>query len=90
MGRSIDINYHILSEKYDCVPRDYKESFEEIGKRGIVPTNLANELSKSAGLINVLAHEYDVIDYRRVYKSIDLALYQLPKYLKKILDKYSK
>lgn len=92
VGRLIDINYHVLSEQFDFVPKDYKESFVEIGKRKVVPFDLAMKLSKSVGLRNVLAHEYDEIDYKKVYKSIDLALKQLPKYLDFILklEKYEK
>jgi uncharacterized protein YutE (UPF0331/DUF86 family) len=85
VGRLIDINYHILSEEYSFVPQDYKESFVKIGAKGVVPIILAKEMSRSAGLRNVLAHEYDEIDYKKVYKSISLALNQLPKYLKYIL-----
>ena len=83
----IDINYHLLSERCGFVPNNYTQSFTELGKRGIVSEKLANELAKSGGLRNALAHEYDEIDPKKIYESIEMVLTQVPKYLKSVLKK---
>lgn len=90
IGRLIDINYHILSEVYKTVPKDYYESFILMGEKGEVGRQLAAKLAVSSGLRNVLAHEYDEIDHKQVYKSISIALKQIPLYLRRILETANK
>ena len=85
-GRLIDLNYHLLKEKYEVMPEDYYDSFIEIGKRKIITAEFAEEIAKSAGLRNALAHEYDKIDEKMVHKAIGTSLTQIPKYLKTISD----
>lgn len=84
IGRLIDINYHILKEKHGIVPNDYFESFVMMGQKGQVNQNLAQELAQSTGLRNILTHEYDEIDHRKVYEAIQKALAQVPVYLRTI------
>lgn len=84
-GRLIDINYHILKTEYEILPVDYRDSFIEMGKIKILTESVVMEISKAAGLRNALAHEYDVLDDKKVYDSIHLALIQVPKYLQEIL-----
>lgn len=86
IGRLIDINYHLLKEKYGILPVDYFDSFLKISKQGIVGEDMAREVARSTGLRNILAHEYDEIDNRKVYISTKTALAQVPKYLQAILN----
>lgn len=85
IGRLIDINYHILKEKYDTLPDDYYESFILMGKKKEVTISMAKSLAKSTGLRNILSHEYDEIDPSQVHKAIKSTLAQVPAYLKSIL-----
>jgi uncharacterized protein YutE (UPF0331/DUF86 family) len=85
IGRMIDINYHILSQEKDFMPNDYYSSFIEMGKQGYVPLKLSESLASSAGLRNLLAHEYDEVDVKKVYQSIAIALRDVPKYLRNIM-----
>lgn len=85
-GRLIDLNYHLLREKYKIMPGDYYDSFIEIGKRKIISVEFAQEIAKSAGLRNALAHEYDKIDEKMIHKAIKTSLVQIPKYIKTILN----
>jgi uncharacterized protein YutE (UPF0331/DUF86 family) len=86
VGRMIDINYHVLKNEFDFMPSDFKQSFTDLGTRVKAPGKLIEEVSKSSGLRNVLAHEYEEIDPQKVYQSIDKALTQIPKYLDIILS----
>lgn len=85
-GRLIDINYHILKEEYEIMPEDYYNSFIEMGKNRIVTPEFAEEIAKSAGLRNALAHEYEKIDQTLVHKAINMALIQIPQYIQNVTD----
>lgn len=90
VGRVIDINYHILKEEFNIIPSDYFKSFIQLGEKGVIDRKFAEEIAQSVGLRNALAHEYDAIDDAQVYRSIKKCLTQVPVYLNKVLEKYSK
>jgi len=85
IGRMIDINYHILSEKENEIPTDFYSSFIELGRKKYLPFKLAEIMANSAGLRNRLAHEYDEIDAKKVFEAIASCLKDTPKYLKNLV-----
>jgi len=85
IGRMIDINYHVLSEKENEIPTDFYNSFVEMGRKKYLPSKLANTMANSAGLRNRLAHEYDEIDAKKVFEAVVTSLADVPKYLKNIV-----
>ena len=85
IGRMIDINYHILSEKENEIPIDFYSSFIKLGRKKYLPAALAESMANSAGLRNRLAHEYDDVDPKKVFQSIEVCLKDVPKYLKNIV-----
>lgn len=85
IGRMIDINYHILSEKENEIPTDFYNSFIELGKKKYLPIKLAEVMANSAGLRNRPAHEYDEIDAKKVFAAIEPCLTDVPKYLKNLV-----
>ena len=85
IGRMIDINYHILSEKENKIPTDFYNSFIELGKKKYLPIKLADTMANSAGLRNRLAHEYDEIDAKKVFEAMESCLKDVPRYLKNIV-----
>lgn len=86
IGRLIDINYHLLKEKFGKLPIDYFDSFMALSKEGVVAEDLARSVAKSVGLRNILAHEYDTIDPKKVYQAINDALIDVPQYLSSLLS----
>ncbi len=84
IGRMIDINYHFVSEMKKFPPKDYYESFQELGTLQIIPAARAIELARYAGLRNRLAHEYDTIDPRILFEEAKQLLKELPEYLQAI------
>ncbi|MFA6526315.1 MAG: DUF86 domain-containing protein [Candidatus Buchananbacteria bacterium] len=82
IGRMIDVNYHVLSEKEQEIPTDFYNSFINLGRKKYLPVKLAEIMANSAGLRNRLAHEYDEIDAKKVYEAIESCLKDVPKYLK--------
>ena len=84
IGRMIDVNYHLLVETGHAPPRDYHQSFVELGVAGILPQDLARRLAPSAGLRNRIVHEYEEIDPSRVYEALQFALRDLPAYIEAV------
>lgn len=54
-----DINAHISLERGVRTPDNYKGSFLEMEKLGILNSEITKDLIKSANLRNILIHEYD-------------------------------
>ena len=88
IARAIDINQHIIAEnenKNISAPKDYKETFSALADIGVYDKNFAGEISKSVGTRNMLAHEYDKMDYSKVYNSMGDCLRDYNKYCEFIL-----
>lgn len=86
INRAIDINTHILVESDSPPPDDYYQSFVKLSNMNILERKFAEQLAKSTGLRNRLAHEYDEINPKMVYQSIADALKYYPKYIKFIVN----
>lgn len=67
---AIDINLHIIKEKFLLPPTDYKESFTQLGKEKILPIEFARKIAGSAGLRNLLVHHYEEIDIDKLYRDL--------------------
>jgi uncharacterized protein YutE (UPF0331/DUF86 family) len=53
---------------------------------GMITPKVAEELSKSAGLRNILAHRYLEIDYTKLFDGIKSALIYYPIYIQQISE----
>ena len=88
INRAIDINQHIIAE-YDAErmqsPLDYRETFLRLAELNMYSTAFAEQIGKSIGTRNILAHEYDKIDDRLVYQSMGDCLKDYTKYCGYIL-----
>lgn len=83
---AIDINRHLITRKLKLpFPTTAKNSFLQLRKENILTEELAKQLAKSAGLRNILAHEYLEIDDMLIYRSIPLALTQYPLCIKQLI-----
>lgn len=83
IGRAIDINEHLISELSGPeieAPKTYRETFLLLEDLNILPKNFAEEISKSAGLRNVIVHEYNNLDKVIIYKKAGDAINQYVKY----------
>ena len=69
-----DVIFHILSVQGEPVPISYRTAFLRAGEIGIISKYLSENLALSAGLRNILVHEYEEIDYKILYKSIPIAI----------------
>ncbi|MEO6596810.1 MAG: HepT-like ribonuclease domain-containing protein, partial [Planctomycetota bacterium] len=45
----------------------YREALLAMGDRGVLPQELAARLAAAAGLRNLIAHRYGVLDWQRIH-----------------------
>ena len=83
---AVDINEHILTRIQQIESVTNRESFLQAEQSGIITHELAEELSKSAGLRNILAHRYLEIDYVKLFDAIKSALIYYPIYIQQISE----
>jgi uncharacterized protein YutE (UPF0331/DUF86 family) len=79
-----DIVFHLISAKGEQAPTSYKAAFLRVGEIGIISQDLSKSLSLSAGLRNILVHEYEEIDYSLVHKSIPIAIRDFTAFIKEL------
>jgi uncharacterized protein YutE (UPF0331/DUF86 family) len=58
---------HWLADEGAEVPRTHGDVFTALADRGVIDGALAGRLRSAAGLRNLIAHQYGVIDLRRLY-----------------------
>ena len=88
ISRAIDINEHIIAEQADsslAAPKNYRDTFLALAKLQIYAEDFAQGIAKSVGTRNLLVHEYDTIDYEKVYQSIEDCLKDYHSYIEAIL-----
>lgn len=91
VNAAIDINQHlIVSLGKGNLPFDFKESFLLLSDLEIYPRKFAEEISQSAGLRNILVHEYTKLDERKFYNSIKDCYKDYTKYCRYVLDYLAK
>ena len=71
---------HILADAAWGVPKSYAESFTVLADHDVIEPELAARMRSAAGLRNLLAHQYGIVDFDRLYEfacdhSADLTAY---------------
>ncbi len=86
--RAIDINRHLIAElgAGNEKVRTYEDTFRTLAELNVYPSDFADEIAPSAGLRNVLVHEYDDVDLKKIYVSVGKALTQYAKYCNFLLE----
>ena len=68
-----DLLNHLLAEQ-GITADSYRDTFRLAGEHGLISSDLAGRLEKAAGMRNILAHLYELIDHRVLWESIPQAL----------------
>lgn len=85
----IDLSEAVVSFKNFRKPTTYRESFEILGEEGILTPDLVNEMTKMTGFRNIIAHDYEKVDYSKVQDILQNRLPDVEEFLsqiKKYLD----
>jgi uncharacterized protein YutE (UPF0331/DUF86 family) len=81
---AVSINSHVAAAKERRAPATYRESFAAAARTGAISIELADELGPSAGLRNVLIHEYVAVDLVLVARAAVLAREGFRRYLTEV------
>jgi len=83
--RAIDINEHLISELASGEGRTtrltYRDTFLMLADVGVYPREFAEQIARSAGLRNILVHDYSDVDREIVHGSIKACLTDYHQYL---------
>lgn len=69
-----DLAKHIASTDFGFDGDTSKEAIRILGREGIIDEETADTLVAAVGFRNVLAHEYDDVDYDEVYENLKTGL----------------
>jgi uncharacterized protein YutE (UPF0331/DUF86 family) len=81
---SLDINNIILAYLKRPPASDYFNSFIDLAEYGVLEDSFATKIAPSTGLRNRLIHEYEAVNDRIVFESIDETIEQYTLYMKEI------
>lgn len=84
-----DINIYLIDAAGKPLPDDYYSSFTKLGGLKILSSSFSQRIAGATGLRNRLVHEYETIDFERVFKSLPYLLRNFKKYLV-LITKYCK
>ena len=79
-----DIVFHLLTDKGEPAPASYKAAFLRAGEMKILSKKLSKGLALSAGLRNILVHQYEQVDYKIVHQSIPAAIRDFTAFVKEL------
>jgi uncharacterized protein YutE (UPF0331/DUF86 family) len=68
LQETVALATHWLADAGLDVPGSYREIFLDLAGRGMVSRDLAERLAAAAGFRNLVAHQYGVLDPRRVHE----------------------
>ena len=63
----LDLAAHWLSDAGWDMPATYADVFGALAQHGVIPRDLATRLAGAAAFRNLVAHQYGVLDWRRVH-----------------------
>jgi uncharacterized protein YutE (UPF0331/DUF86 family) len=63
----VSLAAHWLADEGATVPASYGEMFRRLGEQGVIANDLALRLAAASGLRNLVAHQYGVLDWRRIH-----------------------
>jgi uncharacterized protein YutE (UPF0331/DUF86 family) len=87
--RAVDVNQHLVAE-LDAPPGEkiarlsYRDSFLRLARLGVYSQAFAEEIAPSAGLRNILVHDYNDVDRRTVHASVATCLDVYPRYVAQV------
>lgn len=81
---AVAINSHVVAAVSGSVPGTYRESFFAAADAAFISADLAERLAPSAGLRNVLTHEYVEVDLDLVAAAVETALVDYRAYVRAV------
>jgi uncharacterized protein YutE (UPF0331/DUF86 family) len=63
----LDLAGHWLADEGWRVPQQYADLFTALADHGVIPRDLSLRLASAAGLRNLIAHQYGVLNWDRIH-----------------------
>lgn len=86
--RAVDVNEHLLSELASpdarCARLSYRDTFLMLADLGVYPADFAERIAASAGLRNILVHDYNDLDRSILHRSIGACLRDYASYVEQV------
>lgn len=86
--RAVDVNEHLLAE---CLPPQtrstrltYRDTFLMLADLSVCDEGFAKAIAASAGLRNILVHDYNDVDRRTLHRSIGSCLRDYTEYVQRV------
>ena len=83
----IDIAAHVISDEAMGVPGSTNEMFYMLQEHGWLPPELTEKMVAAVGFRNLIVHEYDNVDLKRVYDIAQQDISDLEDFLKAIVKR---
>ena len=64
---AVDIGAHMVSAQMQAAPATMGETFDQLGRMGVISEELALQLKKSVGFRNVAVHNYNSVNWAIVF-----------------------
>lgn len=84
---SIDLSEAIISYKEFRKPTTMSEAFYILNEENFISDKLTKELVKMVGFRNIIAHDYEKIDYDIVYDVLQNKIKDIESFLKNVSNK---
>lgn len=86
--RAVDVNEHLLAELLPPDARStrltYRDTYLALADVGVCTPEFAREIATSAGLRNILVHDYNDVDRRILHRSIGSCLRDYKRYVEQV------
>ena len=82
---AVDIGAHIVSSQQQVTPGSMGETFEQLGRLGVISSDLAVQLKKSVGFRNIAVHNYSTINWDIVQSIVQEHLQDFDSFAKAIV-----
>lgn len=84
---AIDLAEVVISLKSFRRPNSYSETFHILKEENFISSDLTEKLAKMAGFRNIIAHDYENLDFRVIYDVLKNRLIDIEKFFKKVKKK---
>ena len=81
---AVDIGAHMVSVQTQAAPATMGETFDQLGRMGVITEELALQLKKSVGFRNVAIHNYNAVNWAIVFSILQAHLQDFDAFAKAI------
>lgn len=85
---TIDLAEALISYKKLRKPTTMRESFDILCEEGIISGELSEKLAKMVGFRNILAHDYEKIDYMIILRVLKNDIKDIKEFIEVVKDKF--